>query len=179
MNRYLFLIGFLIIGTFTSCEKRVEPDLTANPFAPTPGTPITGWGTFSYEADGIGINVTTVQALEVVDVASSESSISIQGTSANQSLILWIDPNTTPGTYELDENAFEYWMALQKIATPLKLWISEGSNPIPTEVTITLHDKSNRHLVGTFYGSVIEQDDNSVVNITNGSFDVYYGKIFN
>ena len=111
------------------------------------------------------INNTTNWNATNVGVTSSGTTLAIAGLSGNVTITVIIPTTITVGTTTLTP------------FTTARVTYTEGTTPYlgtTGTLTITTHDIANRHLVGTFTDCQQTYPNQANVNLSNGSFDVYY-----
>lgn len=125
----------------------------------------TGNNSFFCKVDGSDYNPTNV------DGVTSGSQISLIGRRGPvETLSLTLNQTITPGTYDLEN--------LPLGNNNIGMYNLDNSGNIfganPGTVTITTHDISAKHIVGTFQFTATSFMGSTSYQITNGSFDIVY-----
>lgn len=151
--KYVFLI-FFILSSIISCKKKKSEPTENNTPVPTPVPEPVFNKTFSATIDGTVFTPTTIGAVQnmsfiVVSAQKSNDIIQVATQAAND-----------PGTYP--------------VVTGLSMYIKNGQQYSCDSGTIiiTQHDKTKKHIYGTFEMTVSNGTD--IKNITSGSFATTY-----
>jgi hypothetical protein len=125
-----------------------------------------GENSFFAKVDGVEFVEEKINAISVS--AGGISNLGISATIGSSRVLgLNLDPNVTPGEYELSTFGIPSGLYSKSF--------SESFSSDSGKVVITLHDKANRRIVGTFEftaKSFLSPDES--YEITEGSFDVTY-----
>lgn len=164
--------GVRFDNTLTKTETKIftkgqfsVPFTTNNPTTPTtPTTPLTN--KFFCKIDGtdfIPTNINAIKGLGLISIIGRKGSV--------ENISLSLVSGITPGTYDLESlplgtnNIAQYNIDM----TGQNIFVSD-----PGKVTITTHNTTTKHIVGTFQFTATSFLNLTTHTITNGSFDVYY-----
>ncbi len=117
-----------------------------------------------------GTDYITTSITGAMGTSGTNNTIGIIGRrNSNESITINLDENISVGTHNIE--------ALSSNAINTAMYLNPNADNFYSDsgtVTITTHDTSNKHLVGTFEFTGTGLSNGVTYNVTNGSFDIYY-----
>ncbi|WP_418512767.1 DUF6252 family protein [Corallibacter sp.] len=173
LKKIMLLVMTFSLSIFSSCSS----DDDATPIVPIGPNSSAGQGIIVAKVDGVDFSSLEITSYASKSTGGGQTTLVMQGNTQSQAINMIINAYDGVGTYELsDDNVFRSASYIEpNISDPFnsQTWNAPYQDSgLVGEIVIT--EDSDTKVIGTFYFTCKNANDNSIKNITDGAFDLNY-----